>query len=548
MNEAKKNLARMPRPWDKKVHRISLAQYEATLKYWAGKLPRIAKVQKRGESVEGLPIYLFVVTDNSVPAADKQVCLLTGLATGNSMSALASLMRLTEWLLSDDSEAVETRRKQIVLLMPLVNPWGYSFVSDPQMAEPETYGIEQGTWQVNSQHIDPYTGERGKYWNLESLDFDAPEKCPEIMAVKSVVDEYRPDVHADFHGVMHQYNGQLVFESSGVAYSNFALRPWDWRVTEAMVQAARDAGYGSDRYEADAQRTLWGPNLDEISDSLWSGRPYFYTAHYGYAKYHTMIIAGESGWPESTVARLKGLLRIGNGVWEGEPSPGYPVTTVKAMNFHKVVAWGSTAEQRRKSRVELWQKQTGFALAMFYSDTDCRTSFICATSKKAIETLDPDMHANTSRSVKLTLTPLMFAENLRNVEGINADAVVEFVKAGPERKVVIEIIDAGKADKYREVENEAPIENGLALRLRISYRNPELCDLRLNGHLLAESETDGYQRWFADGFTQVQINVPPEKSRRTDLYVVTCAYIPDEERSYGWRPPREVREILGDTT
>jgi hypothetical protein len=39
----------------------------------------------------------------------------------------------------------------------------------------------------------------------------------------------------------------------------------------------------------------------------------------------------------------------------------------------------------------------------------------------------------------------------------------------------------------------------------------------VNGHTLAESATDGYEAWYADGYTQVQINLPPEKTKTIDL-------------------------------
>jgi hypothetical protein len=90
----------------------------------------------------------------------------------------------------------------------------------------------------------------------------------------------------------------------------------------------------------------------------------------------------------------------------------------------------------------------------------------------------------------------------------------------------------------------ARLQHGIGFRLRIPYRSPELLDVAVNGHTLAESATDGYQAWLADGYTQVQINVPPEKSRDADLFVVTCAYDGRERRNYGFTPPAAVLEKL----
>ncbi len=515
-----RRLATMPQPWKKKVHRITPDEYEGTLRHWTEKHPDFLMVESVGTSAEGAPIYLLKVTDASVPDRNKQVCLITALHGGPERNGTTSILHLTEWLLADSPGAAETRRKQIVLLMPIVNPYAY-FVTD-------RFG--------NSKGIDPYTGGGQQNWDLQALTYKALDKSPEIAAFLSVVDRYRPEVHADLHGIglqeypqdklgdRHVYQGQTMFEVTGSAYSNFSLRPWDWRVIEAMVAAGVEAGYGSDRFEADAQREFWGPDRQPIADRLWLGRPRFYTAQYAYAKYHTMVSAFEIGWEQSAVARLRGLLRIGNSVWEGEPVAGYPVDRVRSFCGHLVAAWGETAEQRRRSRVELWRRQGSFTLGMLYPQTDGRDTFCCAVGPEAGKLLDPD------EATCLT--------KLATVPGVDAGAIKAFVDAGPEIKFHV--------DRGCPVQKTATptIQHGLALRLRLAYRNPELVDLRLNGHCLKESRTNGFERWYADGYTQVQVNVSPDKTRQQQLFVITCAYKPDAQRTYGWTPPREVTERL----
>jgi hypothetical protein len=353
----------------------------------------------------------------------------------------------------------------------------------------------------NAHGIDPYTGGGPKNWDLTTMTFKAIDKSPEIAAFLSVVDKHRPEVHADIHGIglqecpkeklgdRRRYCGMTMFEVTGSAYSNDALRPWDWRVTEAMVEAGREAGYGSDRFEADAQRGFWGPAMQPIHGRLWVGRPNFYTAQYAYAKYHTMVSALEVGWEESGVARLKGLLKIGNRVWDGEPLAGYPVDRIRSFIGHFIVAHGQTADQRRRSRIELWAKQSRFWQAVLYPQTDGRDTFIVTLDDKAGALLNSD--------------PAVFAANLKTQPGFQCDAIKAFIDAGPEIMLVID-----KA-KQPGAANSDPIESGMALRLRIPYRKPQIVDLRLNGHLLQESATDGYRCWYADGYTQVQINIPP---------------------------------------
>ena len=506
--DVKARLAKIPRPWDQKMRQITWEEYEATLRYWLQRHPDKVALQTRGRSAEGKPIYLLAVTEKSLPDEDKQVALITGLHSGMERSGGNAVLWLAEWLLSDDPLAAETRRKQVVLLMPIVNPFGWF--------------TREG--HFNSKGADPYAMGRGKLWDLEKLSPREPEKCPEVRALISVVDQYRPEVHADSHGTSENYRGQVMFEITGSAYSNFTLRPWDWRVTEAMVAAGQAAGYGSERFEADAQQIFWGPELEPLAKRTWLGRPFFYTAHYGYTKYHTLITAMEVGWEQSGVARLRGLLALGNRVWPGEPSAGYPVNRAKSFCGHFVTAWGTTAAARRASRVELWQQQETMAPAMLYPQTDGRETFLLAVGRQAARLLAEDKKK--------------LLANLSARPDVRTDAIGAFFDAGPETRLYF---DPFKPDALAEF---SPLEHGISLRLRLPYRNPELVDLRLNGHLVPESPTDGYQRWFADGYTQVQLNVPPAKSRRMDLYIITCGYRPDVQRTTGWTPPREVIERL----
>lgn len=517
------NLARVPRPWVNSMHQLTFPEYETTMKYWAAEHPDIATLEKRGESHDGMGVYLLKVTDATVANDDKQVCLVTALHGGPERSGSTATLHLIEWLLGDSAEAMETRRKQVVLFMPIPNPHAY-FVTD-------RFG--------NAEKIDVYNAGL-KWWDLKTLTLTAPDKTPELAAVLSVVDEYQPEVHTDLHGVglqeysldqlgnRHMLQGHCMFEVSGLAYSNSALRPWDSRVTEAMVQAGQEAGYGSDRAEADAQRTFWGPVYDGLADRFWTGRPLFYTAHYGYVKYHTMITTTEVGWEESGVARNRGLLALGNRPWLDELTSGYPVNRVKSFVGRFVTAYGRNAAERRRSRVELWQTQGNYSLGLLYPQIAGRDTLVCAVTPAGIKALDTD--------------PDKLVENLRSMPGIKADVIEKFIKAGPEIKLAIE------APKNPEAGNGSTVSNGIGFRLRIPYRNPEFLDIRVNGHILAASETDGYQYWFADGFTQLQINIPPEKTQGTDLFIVTCAYKPDVVRNYGWKPPLEVLEQLGQPT
>ena len=507
------------------IHRLTAEEYAGTIQHWRKTHPKLLRVESRGLSGQNLPVYLLRITDPSVPDADKQVCLVTTLHCGPERSGATGALAFAEWLLGDAPLAVETRKRQIVLVMPIVNPLAF-FHTD----------------RFRNEHgVDPYTGTGpvGKLWDVKTLSLLTPERAPELVAVLSVIDEYRPEVHADLHGTGLQeyapgqlgarrmYQGQIMTEITGGAYSNYALRPWDWRVTEAMIEAGKAAGFPSDRFEADAQRTFWGPELAPLGKKLWHGAPLFYSAHYGYAKYHTMPITQEVAWEASLVARMQGLMKIGNAAWLDERAPGYPVNRIKHFVGHYVTAYGTTAAERRESRVELWNRQADFALGFLYPQTDGRESFVVATTAAAKKIVAAEDRAG-------------LVKNLREAMGDKVASIERFIGAGPEIKLAME---QAPAQLHAAADTASgAIEHGLGLRVRLPYRAPKHLDVQLNGERLAESATDGYESWFADGFTQVQVHVPPAKAALTELYFLTIAYEPDEKRTTGWMPPAEVRE------
>src|SRR5204862_290503 len=99
-------------------------------------------LESRGLSGQSLPVYLLKITDSTVPAKDKQVCLVTTLHSGPERTGATGALAFAEWLLSDEPLAAETRRRQVVLVMPVVNPLAMFYT--------DRFRNEQG--------VDPYTG------------------------------------------------------------------------------------------------------------------------------------------------------------------------------------------------------------------------------------------------------------------------------------------------------------------------------------------------------------------------------------------------------
>lgn len=502
-----------------RVHRVTQEEYEATLTFWQDQHGDILSVERLAKSESGTDIHLLKITSPDTSDSTKQVILVTSLHGGPERSGTTTALHFVEWLLGDSEAARVTRQKQIVLIMPVNHPDAF-FRTDRFL---------------NAAKIDPYTGGGPQHWDLEKLVYKSSDQAPEVKAVLDVVDRWQPEMHVDLHGTGLQeypleqlgdrtrYQGQIMFEVTGSAYSNYALRPWDWRVTEAMIQAGEEAGFPSDRFEADAQRSFHGPVMNPIADRTWRGQPNFYTAQYGYAKYHTMVSAFEIGWEESGVARLRGLLNIGNTHWQQEPVEGYPVNRVKSFVGHFVTAYGTDAAQRRRSRVELWQNQGHYAQAILYPQTDGRDTYFVATT--------PTAAATFSRNIDEFLAAASTREDIR------FESLQKFVRRGPE---VILAVDKAR----HQEEPDAPREHGIGFRLRLPYRQPTINRVGLNGAPLEPSPTHGWQSWFANGYTQVQINLPAAVSAERDLFLITCDYTPDKVRRIGWTPPQQVLDQL----
>lgn len=100
------------------MHRLTWEEYAGTLAHWRKAFPKVATLESRGLSGQNMPVYLLKITDPKVKSPNKQVRLVTATQNADTMSAMA----FAEWCLSDDPVAVEMRKKQIVLIMPCLNP------------------------------------------------------------------------------------------------------------------------------------------------------------------------------------------------------------------------------------------------------------------------------------------------------------------------------------------------------------------------------------------------------------------------------------------
>ncbi len=474
---------------------------QAQLEHWAALRPELMTLETLGHSAEGRPIHAATLTAPEADPTHKQHVLLTAQHSGIERTATTSLFSLMEWLLSADPAAAEILRQSVVVMMPVVNPDGYVHGTHP-----------------NTAGHDPYTR-----WTLEGPAF--PDEMPEAVAVQQMMDLWRPDVHADAHGLDLSFPGYISLENSGASYSNTSLRAYHRELVAEMDAAALEAGYPSELLEQDAERLFWGPELEAMAHKCWVGRPRIYAAIYCYYHYHSLLSAAEVMWSESGYLRHRRLLELASRVWPGEPYSGYPTRVIDTNTLYSIVAYGTGPAARRQSRVELWNRLEQMTHGMVNPQTEGLVFYVCATSRVAAEALEADPSLEGLRRL-LQQSPDIDHEPLLPLLETYPDGAGQW---GERPAVYLSSRPRG------ETASSLP-RHGAGFRLRIPYGRAELLDTRLNGRPLAVSETEGYFTYCDRGYTVLQVNVPPQRAAAEDLLVVTCRYDPRETRRQVWEP------------
>jgi hypothetical protein len=478
----------------------TFGEIEGQLRDWQRQFSAKMQLEEVGRTAQGRSLYATQLTDAAVGDEDKEHVLITANHSGaRERTATTGILYLMRWLLSDDPLAREILARQVVVCMPVCVPDSY----------------EQATGANNVCGLSPCNS-----WTLDGpID---PERNPEGLAVQAMMDRYQPEVHTDYHGLDLTFPGHFAIENTGASYGNSSLRPYHYRIVQLMDEAALEEGYPSDLLEQDAERLLWGPALDEIAHKMWMGRPQVFAGTYCYNHYHSIALHSEVYWERSGFLKHRRLLQMGNEVWPGEHFPGYPARVAMLNSFNMVTAYGQTASARRRSRVELWNKQRRIVHGQLNPEKVGIEFYICATSPEASREWLGD---KTLRGV---------VERLANHPRIASDPIRALVAQYPQgagqwgAEPNFNLQGGGE-----EEGRTTPIEHGIGLRMRIPFSRAKLGEVLLNGRPLERSEIDGYLSWVARGFTYLQVNIPPEVSRSEDLFVVTCRYDPGEERTQG---------------
>ncbi len=463
-------------------------ELQPRLEQWQRQYPDLINVRVVGTTAQGRPLFVVRLTDTTVPDEVKEHIVITDTHSGSERSGATTVFYLMKWLLSGEPRAREILRRQVVVCIPVVNPDGY----------------EAGT-QRNTLGLDPHTD-----WIVEGPDTGPKEatKNPEAVAVQGVLDEYKPEAYIDVHGDFVSYPGSWMIEGA-VTY--------DRDVNRLMDEAALSEGYPS---------TYAEPILPNSTRTA--------VGNQAYAVHRYRTLSGEvvSAWERSGFLRLRRLLEVGNEIWPGEYYPGHPVQVISSYVFNMVTAYGQSAAERRLSRVELWNKRRQITQGYDNPWREGKTLYVCTTSPAAAEKyLAPDLTLNLPGAPPSMQSLRSFVAKTGENPHVNAEYIRRFVEGHPKGDFPEPLVDSGGGGA--KPGESSPIEHGLSLRLRIPFVKAKLIEVRLNGHPIQPSESDGYLMWVARGFTYMQVNIPPEKSKAQDLFVITWQFDPGEKRVQG---------------
>ena len=461
-----------------------------------------AELEIAGRTRENDPVYALTVTDFDIPDDEKFHILIAGLHVGGERSALLAAAATLDWLLRKSSRRY--LRKFAVTLMPAVNPYG-CFRTD----------IDQ--YHNNSSGFDPYVGQWGKSFNYPELTLTDPEHEPELAAFCRVIDTIHPEILLDWHGANGK-PGETMRETLGASLSNHFIMPWGTRLLSAMRKeickgssAVFDLEEYLERIPAPPEFRAMFPNWVRPSNAI------FYPDLYAYMKYHTMPVVMEIGVPETGWRAVKGLMDYAMKL-PPEYRGSLPVDHV-GTDFGNLVAasYGSTPGMRRRSRVELRSKANGF---MPFHASSMHLGELCtglALGDSGLRRMIGDMPLHEVSRHHISEFP---SGDFPGQEALRrALKNYRFTTLHP----LLANTDF-QCDGLGDVE---PFQNGVTLQLFIPVghrRTLKMTEVLLNGVPLPESGADGYELVRGSDGWHLFLNLPPERTRRADLFFVLAKY------------------------
>ena len=480
---------------------IPLGELEEYLRRWEKRAPGYVEVYPYAQSGD-YPVLCARMTDPGVPDCEKERAIVVAEHSGLEVSGMNAVLGVGNLLSGLGKEAREILASQVVYLIPCHNPYSYEVFTRTGSTENSTknqFGFDEMTELL-----------------IEYLD---PEKSPSAYALRNLMDELKPEAFFDSHGVW--YNDQLVIETSGNEGFSSSYRYSDQRFSEKEQEEAEKYGYHAFNM-GDRQllpNTNFWSDVSEYRSRFWQNSSYIVGGAYAYVKYHSFAGSHEVSWEESGTVRLFRALHLGSQRWEGQRTPGYPVQVMQGViGLNSLLVGGNNAEERRNSRVELWNDLHNISTGYMHPEMPGLSAVVVSTNLKTCK--------------KLLAGPVQKISNLNN--GILMDDFLDNI----DREGLMDTSGMRAQldrhwDKVNLVmtlhkEKDWVVQNGFTIRVGIPYRDAQPEEVLLNGKALPENEVDGYTVIRHRNATYVDVHVP--KNAGIDFAVAMVRYA-HEDRS-----------------
>jgi hypothetical protein len=289
--------------------------------------PGLVQVRTIMRSGEGRPIDAVTLTDRSVPKAGKQHVLIVAGQHGNEETGRLVALRLMDYLVSPAGR--KHLRCQHIVVMPNVSP---------DAAERDTYCTPAGI-KPNLDHA--LTG----------------ATSPEGQAVETVVRALQPELFVDIHARGHagcSYDMVLYPASREYTEDDNLLHA----IAAEMVAAGESAGIPHVTHPL--TWSGWGDaDPNQPSSTCMAYRTCKSIVLLTENAEHNEVVYPAALRVRTGLARLKTLLAWGQRRHPSLYYAGYPCYLLAGTFTIGLVAVGSTAAARRRSRIELWRHAAG---------------------------------------------------------------------------------------------------------------------------------------------------------------------------------------------
>ena len=284
----------------------------------------VVELHSLGLSAEGRDIKAMYITDKRVPLVEKEVAVIMGLRHGDEAGVAPAALSLLDWLVSE--KGAETRRKQLVIFIPVVNPDG--FVKQEFGAPRDKISGDESKiilpLILKSQAdmlLDIHSLERG---NLEAVITGHTE-------------------HLGEDDLIHGLAVRRMMEGAAVAGYPYVIHALGVQAVAPWLSTPRPSNYDTPSY------------------NNWVCAP-------AYEQLHSLVIGMEVNdfylsddeCGKSGLAAIIPLLELGNTRSSWEFASGYPNRIVRGNMLVSLRAAGQSAAERRESRMEIWQKRDFF--------------------------------------------------------------------------------------------------------------------------------------------------------------------------------------------